>query len=216
MRQRLYSIMNRGHLTRVLTVFLNHGPARQVAHAYDMIRFVHASFLDGIYSRIDVTATAVEVRSMYMDHQWFAADLLGEDTGRIGQPVVTVDDIEIQTVRQHRCHGFVVADLLDQVIRIATRETYATQVVRTDTTIVVADTVTQTIELLGAHLALHPLFDVIIVHIFPDNRHAVSTDDAQERLVLITPGFRDDESDLQIFLFTHASGQTVTGGTQTA
>ena len=117
---------------------------------------------------------------MHMDHERFAADLFGKHAGRVGQPVVAMDDIEIQTMRQHTRYGFVVTDLFEQVIRVATRETYATQIVRTDTAVVITNTIAQVIVLLRTHLAFHPLLDVIIVRVFPNNRYTVGADDTQE------------------------------------
>ena len=66
-----------------------------------MICCVHTAFLNRINGRVDVAATAVEIGCMHMDNQGFSADLFGKHTCRIGQPVVTVNDIEIQTVRQN-------------------------------------------------------------------------------------------------------------------
>ena len=196
MSQRLHGIVHRAYLARVLTVFLNHRVTRQIAHAYDMVRFVHTAFLDGINGRIDITATAVEVRSVNVYHERLAADLLGKHACRISQPVVTVNDVEVQTVCQHRSHRLVVAYLFNQVVRITARETDTAQVVRTDTTIVVTDTVAQTVILLRTHPACQTVFDIVIVDIFPYNRHAVGTDDAQERLILVAPRLRNDECDL--------------------
>ena len=148
MLQRLYGIVYRRYLTRILIVFLDHGLTRQVAHAYDMIRLVHTALLDGIYRRVHVAAAAVKVGCMHVDHQRLTRDMLGKHTGRIGQPVVRVDDVKVQRVGQHRSHCLVVADLFDQVVRVTTRETDTSQVVRTDTTIVVADAVAEMIVLL--------------------------------------------------------------------
>ena len=99
MRQRLYGIVHRTYLTRIDAVFLNHRPSRQVTYAYDMIRCVHAAFLNRVNRRIYITAAAVEIGRVYVDHQRLAADLLRKHAGRISQPVMAVDDIKIQTVR---------------------------------------------------------------------------------------------------------------------
>ena len=118
--------MYRAYLARVDTVFLNHRITCQVAHAHDVVSFLHTAFLNRENGRIDITATTVEIRRMDMDNQWFAADMFREHTRRISEPVVAVDDVEIQTVSQHTRHGLIVTDLLNQVIRITAGETDAT------------------------------------------------------------------------------------------
>ena len=118
---------------------------------------------------------------------------------------MTVDNIKLQTVCQYTGYCLVVADFFNQVVRITTGEADATQIVRTDTTVVIADTIAEMVIFLGAHLAFHPLFYVVVIDIFPNNRHTVCTDDTQERLVFIAPWFRDDERDFHIFLLTHAA-----------
>jgi hypothetical protein len=179
------------------------------------IRCIHASFLNRINGRVHIAATAVEIRRVNVDNQRLAADLFREHTCRISQPVVAVDNIEIQTVSQHACYRFVVTDLLYQVVRIATREIYASEVVRTDTTIVVTDAVAQVIELLRTHLAFHTRLDVVVVHVLPYNRHTVCANDTEERLILVTPRLRNDERDIHVRLLCHAASQSVTRRTQT-
>ena len=216
MCQRLYGVVYRRDLTRILTVFLNHGLTRQVAHAHDMIGLVHTAFLDSIYRRVHVAAAAVKVGRMHVDHQRLARDMLCKHTGRIGQPVVRVDNVEVQRVSQHRSHGLVVADLLDQVVRVTTRETDATQVIRTDTAIVVADAVAEMIVLLRRHLALHALAHVVVVVVFPYYRNAVCSDDAQKRLIFVAPRLRNDKRDMHVFLLCHTTSQSVAGRTETS
>ena len=70
--QWLYRVVHGADLVRWLTVFLNHRAASELAHAHDMVCFVHTAFLDGIHSRVDIAAAAVEVRSVHVDNQWFA------------------------------------------------------------------------------------------------------------------------------------------------
>ena len=211
MSQRLYGIVYGAYLTRVNAVFLNDRVTCQVTYAHDVIRHLHTAFLNRENGRIDVTATSVEIRSVYVYHQWLAADLLGEDPRRIRQPIMAVDDIEIQGVCQHGCYSLVVADLFDQVIGIATRETDATEVVCADTTVVITDSVTETVVVLRTHPAFHALFDVVVIYIFPYYRHAVGANDTQERLILVAPWFGNDERDLHVWLLSHTTGQTITG-----
>ena len=125
MCQRLYGVVYRAHFARVDAVFLYHRVTRQIAHADDMVRLVHAAFLDGIYCRIDIAAAAVEIGGMHVNHQRLPADMFGEHSCRISQPVMTVNNIKIQTVCQHACYRLVVAYLFYQVVGIAPRESYA-------------------------------------------------------------------------------------------
>ena len=65
--------------------------------------------------------------------------------------------------------------------------------------------------LVGIHARLgDTLLDIIIVHVFPNDRHLIDTDDLKETLILIAPRFRDTERDVHIRLHRHASRQTKT------
>ena len=143
-------------------------------------------------------------------------DMLCEHACGVGQPVVRVDDVEIQRMRQHTGHGFVVAYLFYQVVGIASREAHAAQVVRADTTIVVVDAVAQMEILLRRHAAFHALLDVVVRIVFPDDRHAIGADNLQERLIFIAPGLGDHEGDVHVRLLRHAARQAVTCCAQTA
>ena len=181
-----------------------------------MVRFLHTALLNREDGGVHIATAAVEIRRMHMDNQWLTADMLCEYTRRIGQPIMAVDDVEIQTVRQHTRYRFVVTDLLNQVIRITARETDASEVIRTDTAVVIMNAVAEMIELLRTHLSLHAGFDVVVVHILPDDRYTVRTNDAQERLIFVTPRFRNNERNLHVRLLRHAARQAVTGGSQTS
>ena len=214
--QRLYSIVHGGHLARVDTIFFYHRPPRQVRYAHDMVSLLHTAFLDSEHRRVHISARAVEVGCMHVYHERLARNLLSKHTCWVGQPVVRVDDIEVQRVCQHGCHGLVVANLLNQVVGIASREAHTTEVVGADAAVVVANTIAQVEILLGRHLAFHALLHIVVVVLFPYNRHAVRTNNLQERLIFIAPRLRDNEGDVHVGLLCHAARQTVTGSTQTA
>ena len=91
--------MHGRNLSGVDAVFLNHRAAGEVTYAHDMISLFHTAFFNSKNGRIDVAARAVEVGSMYVDNQWFTADVLSENASRIGEPIVRVDDIKIERVR---------------------------------------------------------------------------------------------------------------------
>ena len=119
-RQRFDCVVNSRNLVSRYAVLLNNRLARKIADAHDMVGLLHATFLDTEHGRIDIATRAVEIGSMDVNNQWLAADMLGEHTGRIGQPVVRMDDIEIQRVGKHGSYSLVVADLLKQIVGIAT------------------------------------------------------------------------------------------------
>ena len=110
--QWLYGIVHGAHFVRGLTVFFNHGAACQFAHAHDVVCLVHTAFLDGIYGRIDIAAAAVEVCSVHVYHEWLARYLLRKHTRWVCQPVVAVDDVEVECVCQYAGYCLVVAYLL--------------------------------------------------------------------------------------------------------
>ncbi len=202
--------MHSRHLARIDSVFVNHGLPRQVAHAHDVVRLVHASFLDGVHSRVHIASAAVEIRRMHVDYQRFARNVFGKNAGGIGQPVVRVDNIKVERVRQHRCHCLVVSYLLYQVVGIASGEPHTAQIVRADSPIVVFDAVSEVEIFLGRHFSFHALTDVVVAVLFPHNRHAIRPDDSQKRLVLIAPRLGDDKRDMHIGLLRHAARQSVT------
>jgi hypothetical protein len=97
-----------------------------------MVGFVHTSTLNGIYRRVDVTTATVEVSSMHVNNEWFARDLLSKYASRVGEPIVTMDDIKLQSRSQYAGNSLVVADLLKQVVWIATGESYAAEIIGAD------------------------------------------------------------------------------------
>ena len=172
--------MHRAYLMRRLTIFLNHRAACEFTHAHDMITFIHTALLNRIYSRVYITTTTIKIRCMHMDNQWFASNLLGKYTSRVGQPIMAVDDIKIQTMRQHTGYSLVVIDLFYQVIWITTRKTNTTQLVRTNTTIVISNTIAQVEILFGTHSARHALLHIMVVILFPYHRYTIGTNDTKE------------------------------------
>ena len=214
MLQWLNSIMHRAYFAWILTVFLDYGLTSQIADTYDVVGLIHTTFLYRINGGVNIATAAVKIGSVYVYYQWFAADVFRKHTCRIGQPVMAVNNVKIQTVCQHTCHSFVVADFFNQVIRIASGEIYATQIICANTTVVVANAIAEMIILLRTHSPFHPLLHIVVIIVFPYHRNTVSTDDAKERLIFVTPWFGNDERDLHVFLLRHATGQTVTGGSQ--
>ena len=76
-------------------IMVDHSLPRQFAHAHDAIGVIHSVFLYAINRRIHIAATPVEVCGMHVNHQRLPAHLLGVDAGRVSQPVVRMDDVEL-------------------------------------------------------------------------------------------------------------------------
>ena len=110
-------------------IMVDYRLARQLAHAHDTVRMVHAVLFDAVDCGIHISATPVEVRGMHMNHQRFPADLLGMDARRIGQPIVCMNDVEPLLPGHHSCHDGIVVDFLVQVVRIAAGKLHAAQVI---------------------------------------------------------------------------------------
>ena len=66
---------------------------------------------------------------MYVNAEGLAAYHLGMYAGRIGQPVVGMDDVELLLAGYYTSNDGEVVDLFVQVARIATGKLHATQVV---------------------------------------------------------------------------------------
>ena len=118
--ERLNSIMHCCNFCRVLMIFFNNCLTSQVRNRNDMVGCIHTLFLDTIDIRVDIATATVVVGSMHVNNHRFATDAFSKYTCWICQPVVRVDDIEIERVRQHTCYGFVVANLFEKVVRITT------------------------------------------------------------------------------------------------
>ena len=79
----------------VAQILVDYSLACQLTNAENVVGIVHTVLLNGIYRRIHIAAATVKVCSMDMDNQFLSRYLLSMDTGRICQPVMRVDDIEL-------------------------------------------------------------------------------------------------------------------------
>ena len=84
-----------------------------------MVGVVHAVLLYGEHRGVHVAARAVVVGGVHVDYQGLAGDLLGMDAGGVGEPVVRVDDVEVNGARYHTGHDGVVVDFLQQVVGVS-------------------------------------------------------------------------------------------------
>src|SRR5690606_18987810 len=92
--------------------------ARQFAHADDVITVVHSIFLNAVHNRVGFAAAPVELGRMNMNHQRFAGHTLGMKTSWVGEPVVSMYDIEGVGTGDHPCHDRVVVGFLQDVVRV--------------------------------------------------------------------------------------------------
>ncbi len=99
--QRCHGIVYRGYFGRVDAVFFNNGLSSKVADGHDMVGVVHAVLLYAEYGGIDIAARAVEVGGVHVDYEGFACNLLGVYAGRVCEPVVGVDYVEIKGAGYH-------------------------------------------------------------------------------------------------------------------
>ena len=123
--ERVDSIVNGEDFSWVLMIVIDDGLPRQLRDTHNAVGMIHTIFLDAVHGRVDMTAGAVPVGSMHMDAQWLSTHLLGIDSGRIGKPVVGMDDIEVLGARYLACNDAVVVDLVSQIARIASGKLHA-------------------------------------------------------------------------------------------
>jgi len=136
-----------------------------------MVGMDHAVAFDVEYRRVDVTARAVVVGGVHVDHQWLARHLLGVDAGRICEPVVRVDYVAVDRAGYHSGHDRVVVDFLEQVVGVAAREFDAAQVVGAHVVEVGVDVVAEPEIEVGIHHAADTLLDVVAADVAPCHRH---------------------------------------------
>ena len=116
--QRFNSVVHCGHLVGRDAVFFDNCSAREVAHGDDVVGLIHAVFLDSEHNGVHVAAATVVVGGMHVNHQRLAANLLGVDAGRIGEPVVRVDYVELGSASNNAGNNRIVVDFLHEVLRI--------------------------------------------------------------------------------------------------
>ena len=79
----------------------------------------HTVALDTVDGRVGLTSRTVVLRCVDMDYERLACDLLGVYAGRIGEPVVAMDDVEIKSAGYHSgCNG-VIVDFFENIVGVA-------------------------------------------------------------------------------------------------
>ena len=208
--------MDGGDLGGIHAVFVDDGVARQVADGYDMVGVAHSVELDAEHRRVGLAARTVELGGVDMDDHRFACYLLGMDSGRIGQPVVAVDDVEIERAGYDACADRIVVDLFDKIVGIAARELETSQVVGAHIVEVGVDMVAQPVVEVGRHDAPDALLDIVAVDVAPGYRSLACADYVGKVAVFVAEGLGDDEGYIHVATLPHAASEAVAGGAETA
>ena len=115
-----------GHnLGRIDAVLGDDDVPGQVADGDDLVSHFHTPLLYGEDAGVDVVrASAVERGGVHVDYQRLAGHLLGSDSGRICEPVVGVDEVELTLVLlgYGSAHHRIACDFLHEVGAVLARE----------------------------------------------------------------------------------------------
>ena len=212
--QRIHGIVYGIALTRILMILVDDRLTRQLRHTHDAVGIVHTVLLDTVNGRIHLTTRTVEVGSMNMDAQRFTTDLLGMDAGRIGQPVVSMDNVVVQGTSHHASDNRIVIDFLMQIARITTGKFHSAQVVDMHVVEVGIQMVAQTEIQVRIHDITHSLTDIVGRHVTIGNRHSIHGHNLASRTILVTEGMRQTERNIHIALSIKALRDTIVGGGQ--
>ena len=176
---------------------------------------IHTVLLDGIDGRVHLAARAVKVSSMNVYAERFAADELCVHSGRIGQPVVGMNDVKLLRAGQHTCDDREIVYLIVQVAGISSGEAHASHVIQALHVVEIGiDVVTETVVILY-RMSHKAILDIIVLNVTPGNRHLTHIYYFQEFL-LITAWTRHTERGLHIALCVEAPCDAVGGNSQAA
>ena len=184
--------------------------------AHDAVGVVHSVFFNAIDRWVHLSAGAVEVCGVDVDDQWFSADVLCVDSGGVGEPVVSVDDVKLLLACDDACHDGVVVAFILQVLGIASGEADASQIVGEPIVEVGVDVISEIIVKLGVHLGSEALSQIIGIHVAPNDGCFAQADDVHETFVLIAPGLWKTESDVHIRLSCQTFGDAIAGCAKSA
>ena len=207
--QRIDGIVHGDALRRVLMVVVDHRLAREFRHAHDAVGMVHTVFLDGIDRGVHLSARAVEVCGVHVDHQGASAHLLGVDASRIGEPVVGVNDVILLLSGDDTSHDGVVVDFFLEVVGIFSRKLDATQIVGLAIGEISVDVVAEGVVLFGRHACAEAFFDVVVVHIAPHDGRFAQPDEVHKTFIFVAPRLRNAEGYVHVGLLRHAGCDAV-------
>ena len=214
--QGIHSIVYSEHFAWVLMILVDYGLARKLAHTHDAVSPVHTVLLYRVHRRVYLAAASVEVGGVYVYAKRFAAHLLGVYSCRISEPVVGVDDVIFLRPSHHSCHDGVVVYLLVKVVRVASGELHAPQIVHVHVVEVGIYVVAQSIVVVRTHHVAHTTLHVFIVNVAPCYRHSVHCHNVSVSLVFVAPRFGQTESYLYVTLSVQSLGYSKARRAETA
>ncbi len=117
--------MHGGYLGGIHAVVVDHCLAGEVADRYYVVGMCHAVALYAVDSWVGLASGAVVLGGVHVDYQRLTGHLLGVYAGRICEPVVAVDNVEVEGACEHACHYRVVVYFFEEVGGIFAGELYA-------------------------------------------------------------------------------------------
>ena len=94
LRKRIHRIMHGKHLSRILMILIYHCAASKLRYTHDAVCIIHSVLLHRINGRIHLAARTVKVRCMHMDAERLATYHFRMYSGRVCQPVVSMNNVE--------------------------------------------------------------------------------------------------------------------------
>ena len=102
--QRINRIMHCKTFCRILMIVINDSLPGQFTYTHDAISIIHSILFYAINRRIDITSTPVKISCVNVNDQWFSTYLLGMNSCRISQPIMSMYDIKLLLACNHTCH----------------------------------------------------------------------------------------------------------------
>ena len=129
-------------------------------------------------------------------------------TSREGEPVVGMNNVELLRACQHASDDREIVNLIMQIARIAPSEAHTTEVVKSLHVIEISiDVIAETIVVFSG-MTHEAVFDVVILHIAPGDRHLTHVNDF-EKFLLVACWLRHTECGLHIALYRQTLGDAV-------
>ena len=107
--------MHRKDLARILMILIDNCLTSEFTDAHNAVSIIHSVLLYTVNRRIYLASTAVEISGMHMNAQWFSTHLLGMYARTISQPIMCMDNIEIESSGYNACNYRIVVNLLMQI-----------------------------------------------------------------------------------------------------